>query len=48
MNVYSFFRLLNFKIKQFEKAASNPFEKRNKPITIIWIEEYENNYSDKS
>ena len=38
MKVYKFFRLLNHKIRQYEKAASNPFEYKKVPITVIWIE----------
>lgn len=39
MKVYSFFRLLNQKIKQYEKTVSNPFDTVKKPVTIIWVEE---------
>lgn len=40
MKIYSFFKLLNHKIKQYEKAASNPFgEKYKNPVTIIWVED---------
>ena len=38
MKVYSFFRLLNQKIKQYEKTVSNPFDTVKKPVTIIWVE----------
>jgi len=40
MKIYSFFKLLNHKIKQYEKAASNPFAGNCKryPVTIIWVE----------
>ena len=41
MKVYSFFRLLNQKIKQYERAASNPFESVIKPVTVIWVEDSE-------
>jgi hypothetical protein len=39
MKIYSFFKLLNHKIKQYEKAASNPFgdKYRKYPITLIWV-----------
>ena len=40
MKIYSFFRLLNHKIKQYEKYASNQFEVVKQPVTIIWIEDY--------
>lgn len=47
MKVYSFFKLLNHKIKQYEKAASYPFANITTPITIIWIENSNNNeYKD--
>ena len=39
MKVYSFFRLLNKKIKQYEKMTSNPFDVKTMPVTIIWVEE---------
>ena len=41
MSLYGFFRLLNYKIKQYEKTASNPFDRRfkNYPVTLIWIED---------
>ena len=39
MKVYSFFRLLNHKIKQYERAASNPFGGKYKyPQTVVWVE----------
>ena len=38
MKIYSFFRLLNHKIKQYEKAVSNPFETVKRPVTVIWVE----------
>ena len=43
MRLYSFFRLLNYKIKQYEKAASNPFADKfhKRPITVIWVENAE-------
>ena len=39
MKVYSFFRLLNYKIKQYEKLTSNPFDANKPSITIIWVED---------
>ena len=39
MKIYSFFRLLNFKIKQYEKSASDAIKKDMRPITIIWVED---------
>ena len=39
MKIYSFFKLLNRKIKQYEKAASNPFDVVKRPVTIIWVED---------
>mgnify|MGYP003571290154 CR=1 FL=1 len=37
MQVYKFFKLLNEKIKQYEKTSSKPL-KEKKAVTIIWIE----------
>lgn len=39
MRIYSFFRLLNHKIKQYEKAASNPYSAVKIPVTVIWVED---------
>ena len=39
MKIYSFFKLLNHKIKQYEKYTSNPFEVVKPPVTIIWVED---------
>lgn len=39
MKLTSFFKLLNRKIKQYDKYTSNPFEAHTIPITIVWIEE---------
>ncbi len=39
MKVYSFFRLLNIKIKQYEKSVSNSYEPIKRPVTIIWVED---------
>ena len=39
MKIYSFFRLLNYKIKQYEKAASNSYEGVKTPVTIVWVED---------
>ena len=41
MKIYSFLRLLNYKVKQYEKAALNPFMSGYKsyPITYIWVED---------
>ena len=41
MKVYSFFRLLNIKIKQYERTVSNPYETIKRPVTIIWVEDKE-------
>ena len=38
MKVYSFFKLLNKKIKEYEKMTSNPFDVTKKRVTIIWVE----------
>ena len=48
MKLYSFFRLLNMKIRQYENAAS-----RNKgiymkyPVTVIWIEDVSDGSTDE-
>ena len=48
MRIYSFFKLLNIKIKQYEKAASNPFgDKSNYPVMIIWVEDKINSSTDE-
>ena len=39
MTINSFFKLLNRKIKQYEKAASNPYKKQEYNVTIIWVED---------
>ena len=40
MRLYSFFKLLNHKIKQLENTAQNPFnDKYKKTMTIIWVED---------
>ena len=39
MKVKSFFKLLNRKIKKYDKATSNPFEAIPLPITLVWEEE---------
>lgn len=39
MKVKSFFRLLNKKIRQYDKAATNPFEAIPLSITLVWVEE---------
>lgn len=39
MKVKSFFKLLNRKIKKYDKATSNPFEAIPLPITLVWVEE---------
>lgn len=41
MKVYSFFRLLNIKIKQYEKSVSSSYEQIKRPVTIIWVEDAE-------
>ncbi len=43
MKIHSFFKLLNKKIKQYEKASANPFEIGKPPITIIWVEDVKEN-----
>ena len=41
MKVSTFFKILNRKIEQYDKLASNPFE-QPQPIVLIWIEDIEN------
>ena len=31
--------LENYKIKKYDKAASNPFREVKVPITLVWIED---------
>lgn len=38
MKIYGFLKLLNMKIKKYDKAVSNPFVRPNTPITIVWVE----------
>ena len=38
MKVYSFFKLLNKKIKEYDKMTSNPFDVTTKRVTVIWVE----------
>lgn len=42
MKVKSFFKLLNRKINKYDKAVSNPFEATPLTITLIWVEENNN------
>lgn len=44
MKIKSFFKLLNKKIKKYDKATSNPFEPSPLPITLVWVEEDKKNY----
>ena len=39
MKIYTFFKMLNHKIRQYEKAVSNEFETVKSPVTIIWVED---------
>lgn len=39
MKVKSFFKLLNRKIKKYDKAVTNPFEAIPLSITLVWVEE---------
>jgi hypothetical protein len=38
MNIPTFFKVLNNKIKKYDKIASNPFE-IPQSITIVWVDE---------
>ena len=47
MKLYSFFRLLNMKIRQYENAASENRGMYNKyPLTVIWIEDINDSSTD--
>lgn len=39
MKVKSFFKLLNRKIRKYDKMATNPFEGVPVSITLVWVEE---------
>ena len=39
MKVHSFFKLLNMKIKKYDKAIPNPFGTAQVPVTLIWVED---------
>ena len=41
MNPIDFFKTLKYKINQYDKAVSNPFENNKSKIVIIWIEDNE-------
>ena len=47
MKVASFFKILNKKIEQYDKIASNPFLKPQ-PIILIWVEDYAENDKKKT
>ena len=39
MKIKSFFKLLNKKIKKYDKFVSNPFEPTPLTITLVWVED---------
>lgn len=39
MKVKSFFKLLNRKIRKYDKMTTNPFEGVPVSITLVWVEE---------
>lgn len=43
MKIYGFLKLLNMKIKKYDKATTNPFVRPNTPITIVWVEKTDEN-----
>ena len=47
MKAKSFFKLLNNKIKKYDKAASNPFETVPLSITLVWVEDDKKDYPNK-
>ena len=40
MKIYSFFKLVNKKITEYDKAVSNPFVMAHTPVTIVWVEDF--------
>ena len=48
MKAVSFFKLLNRKIRKYDKAATNPFEAIPLSITLVWVEEADNKDNDNS
>ena len=46
MKMKSFFKLLNRKIKKYDKAVSNPFEPIPLTITLVWVEDNSVNFED--
>ena len=46
MKIPTFFRFLNKKIEQYDKAATNPFT-LPQSITIIWVDDSEDFYPAK-
>ena len=38
MRLDSFLRLLNYKIKQYEKVASDTHKENKRDVTVIWVE----------
>ncbi len=45
MKIYSFFKLLNKKIKEYDNTYQNPFTIPHRHVTIIWIEDF---YDEKN
>lgn len=45
MNIPTFFRFLNNKIKQYDNVAVNPFFE-SKSVILIWVEEVEEEVKD--
>ena len=39
MKIYSFLKLLNYKIKQYEKTVSKDYKPIIKPIIAVWVED---------
>ena len=46
MTINTFFRFLNRKIKQYEKAVSKPYKKPTYNVTVIWVEDVNKNTKD--
>ena len=39
MKLKSFFKLVNQKVKKFDKVTTNPFASTPVSITLVWVEE---------
>ena len=46
MNISSFFKILNHKIEQYDKMATNPFI-NEKSVIFVWVEDVEDTEDEK-